>query len=116
MAVQIWSQDDVLAVPIIALFKQDRSWSVYRIENGRARLRQVMTGHLNGQEAEILSGLNEGDVLVEHPSIRIVDKVLVRAREAAQPVCETPDDSDSAAVQLSATRDKAIGGCDFLIR
>ena len=116
VAVQIWSQDNVLTIPITALFKQDRNWSVYRIENGRARLRQVTIGHLNGQEAEILLGLEEGDLLVEHPSSRIVDKVLVRAREAPQPTSEAQDGSESAAVQLSATWDNTVGGCDFLIR
>ncbi|WP_300421860.1 efflux RND transporter periplasmic adaptor subunit [uncultured Hyphomonas sp.] len=116
VAVQIWSQDNVLTIPITALFKQDRNWSVYRIENGRARLRQVTIGHLNGQEAEILLGLEEGDLLVEHPSSRIVDKVLVRAREAPQPTSEAQDGSEPAAVQLSATWDNTVGGCDFLIR
>ena len=116
VAVQIWSQDNVLTIPITALFKQDRNWSVYRIENGRARLRQVTIGHLNGQEAEILLGLEEGDLLVEHPSSRIVDKVLVRAREAPQPTSEAQDGSESAAVQLSTTWDNTVGGCDFLIR
>ena len=51
VAVEIWSQEDVLTAPMTALFKQDRAWSVYRIEKGRARLRQVEVGHMNGQEA-----------------------------------------------------------------
>ena len=115
-AVEIWSQEDVLTAPMTALFKQDRAWSVYRIEKGRARLRQVEVGHMNGQEAQILAGLEEDDILVEHPSSRIEDGVLVRAREALRPISNGPDETESEAVQLSASWDTAVSGCDFLIR
>ena len=116
VAVEVWAQEDVLAAPMTALFKQDRAWSVYRIEKGRARLRQVEVGHMNGQEAQILAGLEEGDILVEHPSSRIEDGVLVRAREALRPISNGPDETESEAVQLSASWDTAVSGCDFLIR
>jgi HlyD family secretion protein len=116
VAVEIWSQDDVLSIPITSLFKQDRAWSVYRVEKGRARLRQITIGHLNGEKAEILAGLEEGDVLIEHPSSRIEDGVLVRAREPLPPVTEQPTGAESVAVQLSAGWDNAVSGCDFLIR
>ncbi len=116
VAVEVWSADDVLTAPMTALFKQDRAWSVYRVERGRARLRQVEIGHMNGQVAEILAGLEPGDTLVEHPSSRIEDRVLVRARQPAGPVMEESSGITADAVPLSASWDTDASGCDFLIR
>lgn len=75
-----WRSDNVLRVPAGALFRHNEQWAVFRLENGRARLRQVKINHLNAQEAELLDGLTAEDQLVAHPSDKIVDNVRIKQR------------------------------------
>lgn len=75
-----WQSDNVLRVPAGALFRHDEKWAVFRLEAGRARLRHVQIGHINSQEAEVLGGLTAGDLLVAHPSDKIVDDVRITQR------------------------------------
>ncbi|MEL6957004.1 MAG: hypothetical protein AAFO88_10215, partial [Pseudomonadota bacterium] len=115
VAVEVWTSDDELTAPMTALFKQDRAWSVYRVEGGHARLRTVEVGQMNGRVAQILAGLEEGDLLVEHPSSRIEDRVKVKARQAPRPVAPETD-PDVMDAELAAAWDNGTSGCDFLIR
>lgn len=63
----VWEANDVLMVPASALFRRSEGWSVFTIENGRARTRDVELGHHNAQQAEILKGLPEGTEVILHP-------------------------------------------------
>lgn len=109
VAVEAWSADDVLKAPMTAIFKQDQAWSVYRVERGRARLRQIDLGQMNGREAQVLSGLEAGDLLVEHPSSRIEDGVRVKQR--SQPD-EIEADQESVPTAVTTSFDEQKGGCD----
>jgi HlyD family secretion protein len=77
-----WSAEDVLTVPVAALFRRQDGWSVFRIESGRARAVPVEVGRRNDRVAEVLAGLDDGEVVVLHPSDRIVDGVTVADRAA----------------------------------
>ena len=77
----VWERDDALRVPVSSLFKTANGWTVYRVERGRARLRPVVLGQMNGRQAELISGLSAGDLIVEHPSSALVDGAKVTARE-----------------------------------
>lgn len=63
----VWQSDDVLKVPTSALFRETNQWSVFRVEDGVARLTRVDVGHRNDNEAEVVSGLNDGDTIILHP-------------------------------------------------
>ncbi len=76
----IWSADKVLKVPQSALFRQGQGWSVFVIEGGRARKREVEIGQRNESEAQILRGLVEGEEVVLHPSNDLSDGTRVRTR------------------------------------
>jgi HlyD family secretion protein len=78
--VQIWDGKHVLELPMGALFRDGPRWAVYKLEEGRARLQHVELGHLNDTEAEVLSGVAEGDQVILHPSDRIYEGVPVRPR------------------------------------
>ncbi|MHA7899842.1 MAG: efflux RND transporter periplasmic adaptor subunit [Henriciella sp.] len=80
----IWEASDVIRVPMSALFKTTSGWTVYRIERGRAKLRPVSLGRMNGRQAEVLNGLSAGDMVVQHPSSALEDGVKVQAREASK--------------------------------
>ena len=61
-------QGDVLQVPASSLFRFEQGWAVFIVENNHAKRRLVKVGQRNGLSAQILEGVNEGDVVVNHPS------------------------------------------------
>jgi HlyD family secretion protein len=76
-----WENPNVLKVPSGALFREADAWAVYKIDGDRARKTAVTIGQQTGQEAELLSGLQEGDRVVLHPGDSLVDGSRVRARQ-----------------------------------
>lgn len=80
--VTVWSAENVLTVPVSALFRKGDDWAVFAIRDGRARTTPVQIGQRNNRVAEVLSGLNAGDQVVLHPSDRISDGVAVAERES----------------------------------
>ena len=79
--VGIWKSDNVLTLPVGALFRSGDSWAVFAARNGRAKLTPITSGHRNSRKVEILSGLSAGDRVVLHPSDRIRDGVAVAQRD-----------------------------------
>ncbi len=77
-----WETEDVLQVPLSALFRQGDAWALFVQEGGMAELRTVEVGRRNAQMAEILSGLDAGTPVIMHPNDRIADGVPVVDREA----------------------------------
>jgi HlyD family secretion protein len=80
--VTVWNADDVLRVPVGALFRRGEDWAVFSIKDGRARTTLVKIGHRNSRIAEVVSGLSERDRIVLHPSDRIKDGVTMSERES----------------------------------
>lgn len=76
----IWESDDVLTVPASAVFRQDKSWAVYRIQDNRAVLTTIEIGHRNATSIEVLSGLDLPASVLLHPSDRITDGIEVAPR------------------------------------
>ena len=76
----IWEAENVLKVPVGALFRSEGHWAVFTAQNGRARLTVVDAGHSDGRETEIRGGLTAGDSVVLHPSDKIADGVRITAR------------------------------------
>jgi HlyD family secretion protein len=50
------------------------------VKNGRAALQPLEIGHASDRDAEILSGVAEGDQVILSPSDKIRDGVPVRLR------------------------------------
>jgi HlyD family secretion protein len=73
----VWSGEDVLKVPVGALFRQGEGWAAFVVENGVARVKQVQLGHRNETEGEILGGLSEGESVVMHPPDTLTDGMRV---------------------------------------
>ena len=76
----LWEANDVLKVPLSALFRQGTEWAVFVNRDGRARAQAVVVGHRNGIDAEVLKGLAAGDVVVVHPSDRVGDGARLEPR------------------------------------
>jgi HlyD family secretion protein len=78
--VVLWQADNVLTVPLTALFRQEGEWALFVEQDGRAALRAVKVGQRNGLAAEITAGLEAGERVIVHPSDRVVAGVKIAAR------------------------------------
>ncbi len=78
----VWEKPDILKIPTSSLFRHGEKWAVFRVQQGKATLTEVEIGRRNGLEAELLSGLREGDRLVAYPSDDVKDGVEVAERTA----------------------------------
>lgn len=72
-----WSKEEVLKIPISALFRQGENWSVFVVVKGKATRRTVTAGHRNQSEVEIVGGLAKGERVVLHPSNQLNDGMRV---------------------------------------
>lgn len=76
--IAVWQRDDVVRVPIGALFRDaDGSWAVYRARDGRARLTTLTIGRTNDAMAQVESGLSPGDKVILYPGDDVADAVRV---------------------------------------
>ena len=78
--VVVWEGDDVLQVPTSSLFRQGEAWAVYAVEDDVATIREVEVGQRTGFEAEIVSGLTEGQRVIAYPSDQIAEGTSVVER------------------------------------
>ena len=76
----LWESSDVLKVPTGALVRSGEAWAVYIVKDGRSQRVPVVLGHRNGQEAEVMSGVDAGTTVILHPGDAIVDGVKVAPR------------------------------------
>lgn len=98
----VWDDDRVLRLPMSTVFKSAHGWTVYRVEKGRAKLRPVQLGQMNGQLAEVKAGLSDGDVLVQHPSSSLYDGVKVKARgSSTEALTKTVEDDAARDVDIT---------------
>ncbi len=77
----VWDSDRALKLPTGALFRHGDVWSVFVVDAGRARMRTVEVGRTGGAEAQILSGLKEGDEVVLYPGSRVKEGDRVKRIE-----------------------------------
>lgn len=75
-----WEKDDVLRVPTSSLFRDGDEWSVFVIDDMKARLATVKIGRRNSREAEVLDGLTENQQVVRYHSDKLHDGVTVFER------------------------------------
>ncbi len=75
--IALWRQDDVLTIPVGALFRDGPDWATYVLRDGRAQLTRITLGERNEDLAQVLSGLEAGDRVILHPSDQVADQVSV---------------------------------------
>jgi HlyD family secretion protein len=76
----IWQENNVLQVPASSLFRYNTGWAVFVMANGRAHRHEVRVGQRNGLVAQVLDGVREGDVVINHPSSDVEDDRWVTER------------------------------------
>lgn len=75
-----WESGDALVIPSSALFRDGDSWAVFAVERGRAALRRIEVGAQSERFAQVVAGLEPGDLVVPYPSDRLADGIRVRVR------------------------------------
>jgi HlyD family secretion protein len=78
--ISVWEDDDVLRVPASAVFRHEEQWATFVVEDGEAVVRRIELGETNGLETEVVSGVEEGEIVIGYPSDSVRDGVSVRAR------------------------------------
>jgi HlyD family secretion protein len=76
----VWRDDNVLKVPVGALFRRGESWASFVVNDERAHLTAVMLGQRNATEAQVASGLSPGQTVVLHPPDTLNDGMRVKTR------------------------------------
>lgn len=79
-AIIIDHADDVIKVPLSAIFRQNEIWSVFKVVDGTVELQAVTVGRRNDRFAEIQQGLEMGDQIITHPGNNVEDGVNVEPR------------------------------------
>jgi HlyD family secretion protein len=73
----VWKADRVLKIPTSSLFRRGDAWAVFTTENDRVQLRRVQVGMRNGSEAQVISGLADGEGVIIHPSDSLQEGVRI---------------------------------------
>jgi HlyD family secretion protein len=68
-----WHGEEILQIPIGALFRRGNDWTTFVVEDGKAHLRKVEIDHNNGIEAEVISGLSPQEVVIVYPPDNLAD-------------------------------------------
>jgi HlyD family secretion protein len=71
--ISAWKADEVVVVPISALFRNGAQWAVFTVAGGKAQLKEIEIDHRNADYAEVLKGLAAGEAVVLFPDEKIND-------------------------------------------
>lgn len=77
----VWESENAVKVPVSALARVGDAWTVFTVENGRAKRQPVVIGRRNPLEAEVLKGLSEGAVVIVHPGYDVNDGARVQVTD-----------------------------------
>jgi HlyD family secretion protein len=78
--IRVWRGENVLRVPLAALFRRGDEWAVFRVLDGRVSLTPIRIDHRDASFAEVIQGLSEADVVIVHPGDQVEDGVAVEIR------------------------------------
>ena len=77
VGIVVWEGQDVLEIPVSALFRSEQRWATWVVDQGVARLRLVEIGRREGLVVEVVAGLEAGEQVVIHPSDAVQEGVEV---------------------------------------
>lgn len=80
LRIVLWEGEQLVKVPLTALFRDSGRWTVFVDADGEAARRYVEVGRRNGLEAQIVAGLEVGERIVMHPNDQVIEGVRIRPR------------------------------------
>lgn len=72
------SLDNVIKVPVSALFRDGGQWAVFTVVAGKAARRVVQLGRRGGLEAVVEKGLQPGEKVIVHPGDSVRDGLRIK--------------------------------------
>lgn len=78
-AIEVWHGQNVLRVPMTALFREGNDWATFRIVDGTAQLQKITIGAFNQDMAEVTTGLKNGDTVIQFPGDTVAHGTAVVA-------------------------------------
>jgi membrane fusion protein, multidrug efflux system len=79
--VDLKNQQGALAIPYSSVIMDNNTSGVYVIKDGKASFKNIKPGITDGKLIEVLSGLNEGDVIVTLGMNKLKDGIIVRVSD-----------------------------------
>jgi len=76
----LWEEPEVLQIPTSAMFREGDGWAVYVVNQNRAERRKVEPGQRGGIYTQVLSGLEQGEQIINHPGDNLEAGSRVRLR------------------------------------
>lgn len=76
----IWQNENVLQIPIAALFRSKGKWSTFVVKDGHAILKSITIGQMNNQYAEVKSGIKTGEKVILYPNDQLENGSVVEKR------------------------------------
>lgn len=78
--ISLWREENVLTIPVGALFRDGGDWATYVLREGRAQLQPLTLGERNEAFAQVLEGVQAAESVILHPNDLVADGVSVTAR------------------------------------
>jgi HlyD family secretion protein len=78
--VVIWKEDDVVKVPVGALFRRGNDWAAFVVDGEQVRLQPVELGQRNDVDGQVLKGLSPDQTVVLHPPDTLMDGARIAVR------------------------------------
>ena len=78
--VVIWREEDVVKVPVGALFRRGNDWAAFLVDGEQVRLQPVELGQRNDVEGQVLKGLSPQQTVVLHPPDTLMDGARISVR------------------------------------
>ena len=63
-----WQNDDAVQVPLSAIFKRGEEWAAFVAVDNYVEERRLSLGQRNNRMAEVLDGLEVGELVITHPN------------------------------------------------
>ncbi|GAV22892.1 efflux RND transporter periplasmic adaptor subunit [Carboxydothermus pertinax] len=76
--IQIGRKTGVVKIPVEAIRQEKDRSSVFVVEQGQAKEKEVTTGLWSDNEVEIVSGLSAGETVILNPSLKITNGTPIR--------------------------------------
>jgi len=89
------SAEDVLLVPLEAIFEEDGQSKVEILEDGVPKVVPVELGLMNDRVAEVKSGLEEGQLVITGSTVDLLPSQTIRSRESLLPTGDEDGGEDS---------------------
>jgi HlyD family secretion protein len=78
--VVIWREEDVVKVPVGALFRRGNDWAAFLVEGNQVRLQPVELGQRNDVDGQVRKGLSPDQTVVLHPPDTLMDGARIAVR------------------------------------